>query len=223
MKKKIKECFIEPVKNKKNLFNLLIGGIFTFFPVVNLIALGYLTEKLKKHIEDEENKSVKWEKFGYLLKLGWKVFIIIFGYLFISIIFVFLGVIFIFSLSQGKILSIFFLRGLVLINIGTVVFLISLFFLPFSIPIFIETNSLKKSFDIKEILSRVFLKLNDYLLIYLIILGILVFSFAITFLFFNWVTGLLLSGFLYFYSGSVIINIISKFFPRKYLKVQLPF
>jgi len=222
MKKKIKECFKEAVKSKEDLLNLIIGGVLTFFPVANLIALGYLTEKLRKNLENEP-KTVKWENFGYLLKLGWKTFILIFGYFFISIFFVFLGDIFIFSLSEGKFLSIFFLRGLVLINIGTIVFLIALFFLPFSIPVFLETNSMKKGFDLKEILGRILLKLNDYLVIYLTILGILVFSFAITFLFFNWVTGLLLSGFLYFYVGLIIVNIISKFFPRKYFKVQLPF
>ena len=80
MKKKIKECFKEPVRNRTDLLNLIIGGILTFFPIANLIALGYLTEKLRKNLENEP-KTVKWENLGYLLKLGWKTFILIFGYL----------------------------------------------------------------------------------------------------------------------------------------------
>ncbi len=222
MKEKIKECFKEPVRGKINLFNLLIGGVLTLFPIVNLIPLGYLTEKLRRRLENEE-KVVGWENLWYLMKSGWDTLILILGYFCIAIFFVFLGIIFIFPLSKGKIMSIFFLRGIVLINIGTIIFLLGLFFLPFSIPVFLETKSLKKAFDIREVLSRILLKLNDYLVLYIIIIGIIVFSFAITFLFLNWVMGLLLGGFLYFYVGNVIINLISKFFPKKYFTVQLPF
>jgi len=222
MKEKIKECFKEPVKEKKNIFDIIIGGVLTFFPIINLISLGYLTEKLKENIENE-GKHVKWENFGYLMKVGWNTFILILGYLCIAVFFALLGAIFIFNLSKGKILSIFFFRGIVLLNIGTIVLLLGLFFLPFSIPLYLETNSLKKGFDIREILSRILLKLNDYLILYLTILGILIVSFAITFLLLNWVMGLLLGGFLYFYAGCVIVNLISKFFPKKYFKVQLPF
>ena len=223
MKKKIIEAFKSPLKGKKNLFDILIGGILMFFPIINFVSIGFLGEKLRRNLELEKSK-VKWdENIEFLFVMGAKIFLISIAYLFIPIIFMCLGGVFITNLSHGKIWSLFFLRGQILNTVGTIFFLISLYLLFPAICLFLEENSIRKGFNLREVIERILLIPKDYTIIYLVITGILIISAIIIFLLLNWVAGLLLSGFLCFYDGLVITNILSKFFPRKSVKIQLPF
>ncbi|MCM8772821.1 MAG: DUF4013 domain-containing protein [Candidatus Omnitrophica bacterium] len=222
MRKKIIESFKQPLL-KKNLFDLVIGSIFMFFPFINFISLGYIYEKLRGGIILEKTK-LKWdENFkNYFIK-GFSLTVLFLGYLFIPLIFLFLGIVFISILSGGKIVSLFLFRGVVLIIFSTFSFLISLYFLLFGICVYIEENSLKAGFSLQKILDRILLIPKEYTIIYIIIVGLLLFSiFALTLLF-NWITGLLFSPFLFFYDLLVISNLLIKFYPRKEVKIQLPF
>ncbi|MCM8808906.1 MAG: DUF4013 domain-containing protein, partial [Candidatus Omnitrophica bacterium] len=153
---------------------------------------------------------------------GINLFILILGYLVIPFIFLFLGVYFISILSHGEIVSLFLFRGLILIILSTILFLISFYFLLFGICVYLEENSLKKGFDLGEILERIFLIPKDYVIVYILIVGLLLISIVILTLLLNWVTGLLLSGFLFFYDFLVIANLLIKFYPRKAVNIQLP-
>lgn len=222
MRNKIIESFKQPLY-KKNLMDFFIGSIFMFFPIINLISLGYIAEKLKSGI-NLEKKNIKWdENFKNLFKSGFKLFILIMGYLLIPFLFLFLGVFFISIPSGGEILSLFLFRGLVLIIFSTIIFLISIYFLLFGICIYLEENSFKKGFDLKEIIEKIFLIPKEYTIIYFLIVGILMSSIVILTLLLNWVTGLLFSGFLLFYDLLVISNLLIKFYPRKSVEVRLPF
>lgn len=221
MRKKIIESFKQPVL-KKNLFDLVIGGILMFFPIINFISFGYISEKLKTGILLDK-KKLKWdENFKLFFINGFNLFILILGYLLIPFIFLFLGVYFISILSQGEIVSLFLFRGLILIILSTILFLVAIYFLLFGLCVYLEENSLKKGFDLREVIERIFLIPKDYTIIYILIVGILMISIVILTLLLNWVTGLLLSGFLFFYDFLVISNLLIKFYPRKAVKIQLP-
>ena len=202
MKKKIIEAFKSPLKGKKNFFDILIGGILMFFPIINFVSIGFLGEKLRRDLELEKSK-VKWdENIEFLFVMGAKIFLISTVYLFIPIILMCLGGVFITTLSHGKIWSLFFLRGQILNTVGTIFFLISLYLLFPAICLFLEENSIRKGFNLKEVIERILLIPKDYTIIYLVITGILIISAIIIFLLLNWVAGLLLSGFLCFYAVS---------------------
>ncbi|MCM8785971.1 MAG: DUF4013 domain-containing protein [Candidatus Omnitrophica bacterium] len=222
MREKIIESFKQPIL-KKNLFHLLIGGILMFFPIINFISLGYISEKLRLGILLEK-KKLKWDEDikTFFIK-GINLFILILGYFIIPFIFLFLGVYFISILSQGEIASLFLFRGIILIVLSTILFLISLYFLLFGICIYLEENySFKKGFNLNDVLERIFLIPKDYIIVYIFVVGILLISIVILTLLLNWVTGLLLSGFLLFYDLQVISNLLIKFYPRKSVNIQLP-
>ncbi len=221
MKKKILDAFKEPFQKQESIINLLIGGVLTFFPVINLIALGYLGIKLKKKIE-QDRSCIKWEEnIKALFMRG--VFLLGIGisYVIIPVLLMFLGGRFMLSLSGGKILSLFYFRGQVLNIIGTLLLLIALYFLPFAICLYLEENDIKKGFQMRKILEKIFMVAKEYTIVYVIIIGLLALSLAFTLLLLNWVTGFLISGFVFFYDGLVITNILSKFFPRKSITISL--
>ncbi|MFN4227362.1 MAG: DUF4013 domain-containing protein [Candidatus Ratteibacteria bacterium] len=221
MREKIIESLKQPIL-KKNLFDLLIGGILLFFPIINFISLGYISEKLRVGILLEK-KKLKWdENIKIFFLKGIYLFILILGYFLIPFIFLFLGVYFISVLSQGEIVSLFLFRGLILIILSTILFLIALYFLLFGICVYLEENSLKKGFDLREVLGKVFLIPKEYTIIYILVVGILLISVVVLTLLLNWITGLLFSGFLLFYDMVVISNLLIKFYPRKAVNVQLP-
>ena len=222
MRKKIIEAFKQPIQ-KKNIFDLVIGGVLMFFPVINFISMGYISERLKAGILLEK-KTIKWdENIKNLFVKGAYLFFLILGYLLIPFIFLFLGVFFISILSRGEIVSLFLFRGLILIILSTILFLIAIYFLLFGICVYLEENSLKKGFNLRDVLEKIFLIPKDYIIIYILIVGILMISIVILTLLLNWVTGLLLSGFLFIYDLLVISNILIKFYPRKAVNIQLPF
>lgn len=221
MKKKIIEAFKQPLL-KKNLIDLLIGGILFILPGLNFISWGYLCEKLINGI-NLEKKNIKWDgNFKNLFLKGLNLFMISMVYSIIPLFFLFLGIIFISVLSHGEIMSFFAFRGLILIIFSTVLFLIALYFLPMGICIYAEEKSFKKSFDIKEIIDRIFLIPREYTILYLLMVGLLLTSLVVVTLVLNWVSFLLFSGFLFFYDFLVIINLLVKFYPRKAIEVELP-
>jgi len=221
VKKKIIDAFKDPFAGRENVINLLIGGIITFFPVLNFIPAGYLGTKLKKSIKQDKT-PVKWdEDIKGLFINGFWLFVISISYLIIPFLLMFLGANLMLSLSGGKILSLFYFRGQVLNLIGTIALLIAIYFLPFAVCIYLEEGDIKMAFKLQKVMEKIFLVAKEYTISYLIIIGLITISVAFIFLFMNWVMGFLLSGFIFFYDGMVITGIISKFFPRKAITISL--
>lgn len=221
MKKKIIEVLREPFTSRENVINLLIGGVITFFPVFNFISLGYLGTKLKKSIHQDKS-PVKWdENIKALFITGFFLFIVCISYLIIPFLLMFLGGSLMLSLSQGKIFSLFYFRGQILNLLGTILLLVMLYFLPFAVCVYLEEDNIKMVFKLPKIVDKILLVVKEYTVVYLIIIGLFTISVSIIFLFMNWVTGLLLSGFLFFYDGLVIAGLLSKVFPRKSLTISL--
>lgn len=125
------------------------------------------------------------------------------------------------SLSGGKILSLFYFRGQVLNIIGMLLLLIALYFLPFAVCLYLEENEIKKGFQLGKVLEKIFMVAKEYTVVYTVIIGLLAISSAVMFLFMNWLACFLISGFVFFYDGLVITNILSKFFPRKSILISL--
>lgn len=222
MRNKIIESFKLPLL-KKNLMDFFVGSIFLFFPVFNFFSFGYIYEKLRCGIKLEK-KNIKWdENFKNLFKRGFLLFVLILGYFFIPLLFLILGLFFISILSEGKIVSLFLFRGLVLIIFSTILSLVSLYFLLFGICVFIEENSFKRAFNLKNVLEKIFLIPKEYTIIYILVVGLLMISIVILTLLFNWVSGLLIGPFLLFYDLLVITNLLIKFYPRKEIEISLPF
>lgn len=221
MKKKIIDSLKDPFNSKENVINFMIGGVITFFPVFNFISLGYLGTKLKRSIHQDKT-SVKWdENIKGLFITGAFLFAIWISYLIIPFLLMFLGGSLMLSLSGGKIFSLFYFRGQILNILGTITLLIGLYFLPFALCIYLEEDNIKASFNLRNIMDKIFLVVKEYTISYLIIIGILTVSITIIFLLMNWVAGLLLSGFLFFYDGLIITGILSKIFPRKATTISL--
>lgn len=221
MKKKIIEAFKEPVKSQKNVINILTGGVLTLIPVVNLVPLGYLGTKLKKNIEQDKS-AVKWdENIKNLFIRGFFLFVICISYVIIPVLLMCLGGQFMLNLSGGRIFSLFYFRGQILNLIGALSLLIALYFLPFAICLYFEENDIKKGFNLDKIMEKIFKVPKEYTIVYVVIIGLLAASTIAMFLFMNWLAGFLLSGFVFFYDGLVITNILSKFFPRKAITISL--
>lgn len=220
MKKKVIDSFKEPFKNQDERMNLLIGGIITFFPIINFVSIGYLGKKLQNSLE-QKKVPVKWDnKIGNLFLLGSKIFIIGLIYLLLPILVILLGNLFL-TLAKGKIFSLFYLRGQILNAIGAFLFFISLFFLPFAICLFLESNDFKKGLDIKENINRIMLIPQTYGIIFGVSILLLVISTIILFFLINWTVSILLWGFIIFYDYMVITNLLCKFFPRKSININL--
>ncbi|MCM8776727.1 MAG: DUF4013 domain-containing protein [Candidatus Omnitrophica bacterium] len=221
MKKKIIDSLKDPFNNRENVMNLLIGGIITFFPILNLVSLGYLGTKLKKSIQQDKS-PVKWdENLERLFTTGLFLFIIWLSYFIIPFLLMFLGGSLMLTLSGGRIFSLFYFRGQILNLVGTITLLISIYFLPFAVCIYLEEGDIKMAFNLQKVLEKIFVVVKEYTISYLIIIGLLTASVSIIFLFMNWVMGFLLSGFLFFYDGLVITGILGKIFPRKAITISL--
>ncbi len=221
MKKKIIDALKEPVKNQENVINLLIGGVLTFFPVVNFIPMGYLGIKLKKSIE-QDRSSVKWdENISKLFKKGAFLCLITLSYAIIPLLLLFLSARFMLTLSGGRFFSLFYFRGQILNIIGTLLLLIAFYFLPFAVCLYLEDDDLRNAFQFRKILSKIFLVIKEYSVIYVLLIALLSFSVVILFLLLNWIAGILTGGFIFFYDGLVISSILSKFFPRKAITISL--
>jgi hypothetical protein len=220
MKKKIIDAFREPVKNQECRINLLIGGVMTFFPVINFVSLGFLATRLEKSI-DQDKSPVKWDDTKKLFIKGFKTFLICAAYRVIPFLFALLGGGCILNLARGKIFSLSYFRGQVLNVIGTLLFLVSLYLLPFAVCLFLESKNLSKGFDIKENLDRIMLIPREYTLIFGITLSLLLVSLFIILFLMNWFAGTLIGGFIIFYDSLVITNLLCKFFPRKSISIPL--
>ncbi len=221
MKKKIIDAFKEPVKTQENLINLLIGGVLTLIPVVNFISMGFLGTKLQKNIEQKKS-SVKWdENIKNLFIKGAFVTLICLSYVVIPVLLLFLSGRFMVTLSEGRFLSLFYLRSQVLNIIGTLLLLIALYLLPFAVCLYLEDKDLKKAFKPRKILEKIFMVIKEYTVVYAAIISLLAVSIIILFLLMNWLAGLLTAGFIFFYDGMVITGILSKFFPRKAITISL--
>ncbi|HNS31853.1 MAG TPA: DUF4013 domain-containing protein [bacterium] len=220
MKKKIIDAFKEPVKNHECTLNLLIGGVITLFPVINFISLGFLATRLENSI-DQLKVPVKWENTQKLFIKGAKIFAISAVYLVLPVLFALLGGFLILNLAQGKILSLFYLRGQMLNIIGTLLLLVSLYLLPLGVCLFLESKNIRKAFDIKEIIERIILIPREYTLLFAIMITLLVVSAIIILFLMNWRAATLLGGFIIFYDSLVITNLLCKFFPRKSININL--
>ncbi|MCM8760391.1 MAG: DUF4013 domain-containing protein [Candidatus Omnitrophica bacterium] len=221
MKKKIVDSFKDPFNNRENVMNLLVGGIITFFPILNLISSGYLGTKLKKSIQ-QDKLPVKWdENLKGLFITGLFLFVVWISYLIIPLLLMFLGGDLMLTLSGGRIFSLFYFRGQILNLVGTITLLISIYFLPFAVCTYLEEGNIKMAFNLQKVLEKISLVVKEYTISYLIIIGLLTASISIIFLFMNWVMGFLLSGFIFFYDGMVITSLISKIFPRKAITISL--
>lgn len=221
MKKKIIEAFKEPVKSQKNIINILTGGVLTLIPVVNLVPLGYLGTKLKKNIE-QDRSAVKWdENIKNLFVRGFFLFVICISYVIIPVLLMCLGGQFILNLSGGRIFSLFYFRGQILNLIGALSLLIALYFLPFAICLYLEESNIRMAFKFDRILDKILKIPRDYTILYVVIVALLAASAIAIFLFMNWLIGFMICGFVLFYDGLVITNLLSKFFPRKTITISL--
>ncbi|MCK9265894.1 DUF4013 domain-containing protein [bacterium] len=221
MKKKIIDAFKEPFKDQESRLNLLIGGVITFFPIINFVSFGFLGKKLENSIE-QKKIPVKWdENIKEFFIKGFKIFIICLSYLLLPVLLAFLGGFFILTLAEGKIFSLFYFRGQILNIIATLLFLTSLYFIPFAVCMFLESGDIKKSFDLQENISRISLIPQEYLVIFGLSISLIVVSAVILFFLMNWTFSILLWGFIIFYDSLVITNLLSKFFPRKSISINI--
>jgi len=221
MKQNIIDAFKAPLKDVKMRIDIIVGGVLLYFPVINFVAIGYMMKKLKNILEMKK-QPVTWDNnLKELFILGARGTGVIVLYLLIPVLLMILEGVFVSFLSQGKIWSLFFIRGQVIGLVKSVLLLAALFLLPFGVCLMIEKDSLVEAFDIREILQRILLAPREYSVVYLSIVGLFLAAFIVTILCFNWVMFLLLAGFIYFYNGLVGVHLIGRIFPRKSITIQI--
>jgi hypothetical protein len=224
MKKYIVSILNTIWKDEKKSYNILLGGVFFLIPPLQLISLGFLSQKMENLIS-LDMKSPKWDQnWKLFFKKGVMLAVILIGYLFIPFLIMFLSGLFTTILSKGKIMSLFFFRGQVLSFLSDSLFIVALFFLPFAICEAVQENSwsiyLSKGFNIPKIMERILLVIQDYIKVFGIILLLYAVSIGIIFLVLNHIVGFLLSGFILFFDGLFSIHLISKVYPRKEIKMK---
>jgi len=219
MKRKIIEAFRTTVRSRRNAQDILIGGLLLFFPVVQLISIGFLMKKLEKILRLEKS-NVEWdENLKEFLLWGLMGAGVIIIYLAIPFLLMLLSGFFVSTLSGGKILSLFFIRGQVINLVMILFFVLATFIMPFALCSMVEARNLRRAFNIPALLDRIFLVARDYLIIYTVILSLYILSFALIFLLLNIVSGLILAGFLLFYDGYLTVHLLGKVFPRQSITV----
>ncbi|HOJ39861.1 MAG TPA: DUF4013 domain-containing protein [bacterium] len=221
MRKKILEAFRSTAKTGRNAQDILIGGTLLFFPIIQFISIGFLLKKLDLILRLEKT-SPRWdENLKELLIWGVMGAGVALVYLAIPFLLMLLSGFFVSTLSGGKILSLFFVRGQVINLVMILFFIFTTFLLPMAIPIMLESKNLRRAFNIPLILDRIFLIPRDYVITYATILSLYIASLAIIFLITQLVIGLILAGFLLFYDGYASIHLIGKVFPRQSVTVPV--
>lgn len=198
-----------PSKDSEWIQKVLIGGVVTIIPIVNLIACGYLL-KVMKGAMDSKADMPKWEDWGNLFINGLMAAIIGLIYMIIPTL--------ILIISAGGIVAAA-VSGKTELLIGAMAgvaggFLIALllmvvlgFLIPMALSMYVKENSIGAAFRFKEVLSRIKSVFGDYLKVYIIVIAL---SFILVVLSGIPVLGFLIMIFGGFYIGAVAYNLFGK-------------
>ncbi|HIE13139.1 MAG TPA: DUF4013 domain-containing protein [Desulfotomaculum sp.] len=155
---KVEEAFRFPFQDK-GLERLLIGGLVTIIPIVNIASAGYFVEVMER-INNGNYEMPSWSGFGgkFLKGLGNLVIALFYG--FIPLLIVAAGAAGSYRLSgNGMLLPVF---GGLVSTIGFLLLLAAWFIIPMSVARYASTGLLGEGFRVSRVLQYIRAVLGQY-------------------------------------------------------------
>lgn len=153
-----------PTLDEDWLKKVVIGGLLSFIPVLNLVVSGYVLRKLRMAAMGEPNLP-EWKGWGELFVGGLKLLVVVFVYLLVPILFIVLSAIG-FEASDHPARGMLALSGIFVASVLMVVFAL---FLPMAAARLAMTDSIGEALRFGDIYHRVRMVLGDYLLAYAVL------------------------------------------------------
>lgn len=200
-----------PLRDDDWAVKVLIGGLISIIPIVNLIALGYYLKTMKRTIRETPGMP-PWKHLGSLFVKGLGSVVIALVYMLVPII-VATGAAVVWGLgaASGLFLSpwvIFAETSLVLgLLLAGVLAVIFGFFLPMALATYADTGRLGSAFHFRPVLNRIRSVSHDYLVTYLVVV---VLSIALSVVSMVPVVGWIVALFGGFYVGIVAANMFGR-------------
>jgi len=189
------EAFQAPMTDQTWGNKIVIGGLVNIVPIVNFIAIGYGLTYFAGLWNEKNHKLPEWRDWGGLFIIGLKAFVIMLVYM--------LGVIIFGALSAilGG-----FLGGL----LAFIIFLAVMFLLPIALLRFVQEGyNMAPAFAFQEIYAMGRAKMDEYMLVYAIIVGLSLVIAAISRIpLLGWVLG----SFAFFYLSLCFYNLMTMVF-----------
>ncbi|MTI80355.1 MAG: DUF4013 domain-containing protein [Firmicutes bacterium] len=172
--------FSDPTKDEKWIVKILIGGLLTLVPILNIItgffATGYLVQNMYKGTQNEEGLPEWSGNWGKHFLLGIKYTIMMFIYMLIPIIISIIGgvgAVTTMSLAENGIAAILSLGGIVFLS-----FILALaigFITPMAVTHSIVQGTFGSAFHFSAIFNKIKAVFGQYLITYLsqIVIGVL--------------------------------------------------
>jgi len=223
--------------------DLLIGGTLLAFPLagiffslvwtfgflvflgclpLGILPLGYTIRRLERII-NLQRPAVAWDRqVGLTFLIGTRAAVVVAAYLALPVALMAFSRFLVIQSAGGAFFSISLLRGQLLETIAAVLLLIACFFLPPALwALAEEEGNLRSAFRINDLLDRIFLIPRDYLIVYVVNLGIFLPTAVLILLVLNPVAAVILGGFVIFYDWLVSAHLMGKIFPRRTVQIRL--
>lgn len=201
----------------KNLGSVFIGGILmvvSFLLIPLFLVQGYLL-RIAENTMKKDDSMPNWENFGDMMVKGLIVFLIGLAYFIIPVIvFFILGGISLISLMTKNPAGIISAIGglLFALLIAGILFLILGFMYIFGILRYVETGNLASAFGFGEILNRISKKFGEFIVAYIIMLGICIITLVFLGLMSAILIGIVLFPFAIFYIMIVFYRLFAKIY-----------
>ncbi len=157
-----------PTEDENWVVKVLIGGIISLIPIVDLLATGFCLKVMKETI-NRTPKMPEWGDWGELFVKGLIGAIISFIYLLIPVIVIAAmtgGAVFSMGMRSGMpfpmMISAMVIGGLLAVLFG--------FFVPMALAMYVSDGSMSDAFRIKEVVSRIKSVLGEYITAYIVII-----------------------------------------------------
>ncbi len=198
-----------PSKDSEWIQKVLIGGLLSIIPIVNLIAYGYILKVMKRSIEGKPDMP-KWDDWGELFMNGLMAAIIGLIYMIIPILILgaSAGSMIMAAISENpKMLFTAIAGAFGGLLIAGLLALIFGFLLPMALSMYVKENNFSAALRFNEVISRIKSVFGDYLTVFVIVIAL---SVVLGVLSIIPVLGILIMIFGSFYIGAVAYNMFGK-------------
>lgn len=194
----IVEAFRAPISDQNWSNKVVIGGLVNIVPIVNFLAIGYGLTYFSGLLKDNKVGLPEWRDWGGFFIIGLKAFVIMLVYM--------IGVIIFGALSTV-------MGGMLGGILAFIIFLAVMFLLPIALLRFVQEGySIAPAFAFKEIYDMAREKMDEYMLVYAIIVGMSLVIVAVTRIpLLGWIVG----PFAFFYLSLCFYNLLTMVFSEE--------